>query len=335
MIKTLLTLKLINLEIKLMNIKLAKTINLELSSLALEHEQFKEALNKSKALLNRQEFGLTPSGFFLSGPSGTGKTTLLNEITKNGHDLYGPDSVIHTTLTGSTNFTQIITSILTAAKDPLPQNGTGNNKLERLIKSLLSRGTRLVIIDEFQHMLAAKTISPKILNDAANAIKSIMDKSGASFIIAGTADIVSLWDFDYQLRTRFQSPSSFTPFHYPENQKDWGGIVKAFEKTINKQGVSIECSGLPHRLFTATHGNMRSVVSILKEAVVNAISNDSLIISDDELNQATQVVMDSSDGNLKAFTDSADKIKLYAGSIPRVLEVAPRAPSLNSLLSQS
>jgi hypothetical protein len=77
------------------------------------------------------------------------------------------------------------------------------------------------------------------------------------------------------------------------------------------------------------------VVSILKEAVVNAISNDSLIISDDELNQATQVVMDSSDGNLKAFTDSADKIKLYAGSIPRVLEVAPRAPSLNSLLSQS
>jgi len=318
-----------------MNIELAKTINDEISKQAIPHQQFKEALDKSNKLLCRSDMGLTSSGFFLSGSSGTGKTTLLKTVYQSANNNHGANAVIYTTLTGSSNFTQTISSFLSAIGDPLPQNGTGKNKLDRLINGLILLNTKLLIIDEFQHLFAAKTVGQKVYNDTANAIKSVMDATNVSFLIAGTHEILQLWNFDEQLRTRFQSTSQISTFKYPHDKKEWIGIIKVFEAIIYKHNLTIDCKGLPHRLFTATHGNMRSVVSILKEAVVSTILKKSKIIAVHELDQATKIVIDTKDGNLKAFSDGIENIKSYAGSIKSNIDVAPRMPSIDAILSQS
>ena len=310
----------------ILNIQLARKINDALNKKVICHSNYKIAFNICRKLLRRSEYGLNPCGLLLHGPTGSGKSTIIENILRQNKEDDSDNSVVSTYLTGSLNFSQIISSILSDMGDPNPNNGTGHLKLERLTKGLNARNVKLIIINEFQHLIPENGSIIEMLNEALNAFKSILDKTKASLLIVGTHEILKLRDHDSQIRRRMRTPICIRHLRYLDDRPEWRGIISSFVKLIDDFGVSVNCSNFDDRMYLATKGSIGAAVKLLTEAITLASESELDTLTKEILTEATEQIIDPLDGYLNAFKCSKTTLDRLANENYDITPIAKRYP---------
>lgn len=298
-----------------------KNLNQTIMGRRIPHGTFKEAFDKCVELMKLRDYGLPGSGIMVMGPSGSGKTTLTKAVFDYGIKHYGEDSVVRTQLETGSTVKALLQDLICAFGEPRGIKSTSTEIAKRLTGAVSERGCRLIVVDEFQHLIPGGSASAKTIDNILNTFK-ILDETGVSFLLTGMESIGLLWSSDPQIRSRFQTYYYLSSFIYPKDRSTWINVVRKYLKTLEEFRMSVECENFEDRCFAATGGSMRQLVLILTSAVVNAYEESSHIITNEHLRIATQKQVDELDGLPNAFDVSLEKVMSYAGSRHYLRELA-------------
>jgi Cdc6-like AAA superfamily ATPase len=315
----------------MIDVQKTKQINLAIRERRVGHPYFQKILESGKQLCRLPDLGMPGSGIIVHGPSGVGKTTLTNALVEHGQRHYCGDAVIRTQLTANATIKGVISSLLMAFGDPRPQSGTSQALMLRLQETISDRGCRLIIIDETQHLIPGGNPAKPTIDNILNAFK-MLDETNVSIMLVGMSEIMAFWSADEQIRSRFQTPYLLQKLSYPKDQPMWKGICKKYVDTLNTNGMHVECSDFYDRLYAATSGAMRPLVSILMSAVVEATKRGSAVINAEDLRIATHMQVTEVDGRINAFDLSMQELRRVNGEARNTPMLAHQPPTLGSTL---
>lgn len=213
----------------------------EFKARTIAHPKHMSALEE---LINTIMFADSSAIIFVFGPTGVGKTKLLNAIVKYmieiSQDQMNSDPSFIPILatearapdTGIFNWKDFYIRFLEAAKDPLPRMKRNYDLHERKVELshirasyrdtsgtayknayesfLIHRKPLAVLIDEAQHM--QKMASGRRLNDQMDVIKNLSETTKTKHVLVGTYELLGLADLSAQLNRRT------IPIHYSRYQ---------------------------------------------------------------------------------------------------------------------
>lgn len=227
-----------------------------------------------------------PRHGILIGEAGCGKTTLMDLVkvelpTRDETFRLGIRSSIPAlfiSLPSTITPRSMACQMLRAIGDQSGLHGTCFALTERLCRYIKDCQVKLILLDEFQHLLALgrgnKRGANRRLLEARNWIKSVINSTHVSFVVMGMPETVALIEDEDQLERRFTHLLTMDPFDVPTSGNT--EMVDFVDDLLLDA-----CHNLPHfsnaeflkdctadasRLFAATAG----VPSRLKDLVIRA-----------------------------------------------------------------
>jgi hypothetical protein len=224
-----------------------------------------------------------PECMLIKGDTGTGKTTLYRRYEQNYPRIVTRECTIVTVLSATIPVPatpkNLVTKLLLKLGDPLGESGTLLNQTLRLCWLLKKCQVRVIILDEFQHFIDRD--SNKILQTISDWLKELLNETRVPIILIGMPKCDRILDDNPQLRRRFAIRETLEPFGWKHNdsktQKNMRDDLRRFLKLIDEQLPLKERSHLAdittaYRIHEATHGNIASIVKLLRRAVVLALT---------------------------------------------------------------
>lgn len=173
--------------------------------------------------------------------------------------------------------------------EPLPIRLTLGERRERLVEMLQKAGTRLLIIDEFQHLIDHR--SKRVILEASDLVKSLLNAAVCPIVLSGTPEILKILEADSQLRSRVYSIPSITPFDWddPSDQEQFLGYLLEAEACLKFERTSglsePDCARRIHMVSGGLIGETQRLVSAAAEIATRAdlpcISNECLALAVD------------------------------------------------------
>jgi len=235
-----------------------------------------------KRLFNFPQRDRMPN-MLLIGDSGNGKTRIVSKfVDDHSLPMQSKDEVRETpvllvTMPSTPSISEFYRNILGQYGTPYTKS-TRDHDLERLVIEIASRvKTRLILIDEVQHLLA--TTKPK-QRQVLNVIKSLSNSLRISMVAAGTEEAMYAWRTDPQMVSRFET------FRLPL----WGfgrelaQMLMAFERTLPlRKPSNLGDDKIAKLLLSRTTCTIGSISNALERAAEDAINDGSEQITYDSL----------------------------------------------------
>ena len=228
-----------------------------------------------------------PTCGLISGPSGTGKTTLCNfirrslppyEVTKNG---------FRKTITPCINLSvanmkspKSVTARILGEFGQTVAGQANNDQMLLQLKAIFSTSeTNLILLDEIHDIVPGAGV-----NQVMTWLKSLVNETRTSIFLAGTEDSVRIINSNAELKTRFKRHVKLHNMQFklnkPSNefelylQKMLSDILKVleFERVFKPNQLELT------KLYLATDGNLENISTLMMEAARVALQN-----KDDEL----------------------------------------------------
>ena len=122
----------------------------------IRHTAFAEVQQRIKQCFALSATKAGGEGLAIAGKSGTGKTCVLKSFQSNHRPTRGPDGaeipVLYISVPAKPTVKSHAGAMLAALGEPDWERGTENEKLRRLSILMRIAGTRVVMLDEFQHL---------------------------------------------------------------------------------------------------------------------------------------------------------------------------------------
>lgn len=227
-----------------------------------------------------------PTCMMVYGASGVGKTTVIKKyLNQNRRDSEAGGDIIpvlHIELPDNAKPVDAARELLVEMGDPLALYETD---LARLTKKLIDLipvvGVRLIIIDEFQHLVEER--SNRVLTRVGNWLKMILNKTNCPIVLFGMPYSKVVLQANSQLHGRFSIQFEMRPFSYQGGE----GLFKKFLEHLDKALPFAETAGLAEKnlqkkLYAFSQGNMRSLRNLIYEASVEAIDNQHATITEED-----------------------------------------------------
>jgi len=254
----------------------------------VQHSNFDEVSNAILQLIAIGKGTGLFTGARLIAPSGTGKTSLVHHIREcllEDHPDNGRFALISASLKENPSVSQIQTELLANFKYPLsgiPKRANNNDVNHILVTAIAEHKTRLVALDEFQHVFhSGGTQTSTVVIDW---VKRFMNITKVPVLLLGTEMLDRLQGIDPQLTTRIPTVLRLSAFQYDD---EWVGFIKSLGEL---EDLPLDLSTLHqthhHSLFRATQGNPRMLKNLLVHAVVIAITEGHSRIDDKTLAKA-------------------------------------------------
>jgi len=217
-----------------------------------------------------------PECLLITGQPGAGKTTLLRgyarryprQATREGISVPVLDGAIPVPATVK----HLVTELLSALGDPVPDKGTVVTQTQRLKRLIGECCVELIILDEFQHFIDRD--SNVILVTVSNWLKDLLNQTGVPMVLIGMPYAEVILHANAQLERRFAMRASLDPFGWQtvERQTEW----RMFLHYLDEQLPLLQRSGLADpemalRIFCATEGVIGYVMKLIRRATALAI----------------------------------------------------------------
>lgn len=223
-----------------------------------------------------REFSV-PQGVIVMGPTGTGKTTLVETFrdTLPKSALFEKGlGVLHATLPKRTAQGALISSLLQAGRYPfstVTKHEIGPKK-QMLFELIRTKGTRMIVLEGAEHLFDQKSLAGNDSPDGTDVTKLIcetIDVTRVAFVLTGSNRLNDLHKLDLSLASRIVRKEVFSNFKQDAN---WYGFLKAFEQQY--VGIKLDLlaeNWAPPQFYKATGGNLRSFKMLMIEAVLVAV----------------------------------------------------------------
>jgi hypothetical protein len=245
----------------------------------VSHSQFGSALEACDRIFQLSGELQTPNGGLLCGPTGSGKTTLIDYFRASlpASTLFERGfGAISIRLQKQPTPGSVISSLLEAVDYPFPKVPERLVYLKRNVamEALALKGTKLVFVDEGQNLESQARRRGDGADDsvASDILNEVMDKPRCGLFISSRRPIV-LEQIDPALAGRVTvrlELSNFAP------GPAWAGFLNAFVGSSKSFDLSfLLATGEPERLHVATDGNLRSFKRLVTEGVLIACDKPS------------------------------------------------------------
>ena len=248
-------------------------------NLIVRHPRFKEISQMIKECFEDTYESGEPSCLALEGTMGVGKTTLVKDYAKakrvwreykQGQKVR---NVLYVSTPSPATINKLSQKMLESLGDPMPNARSRQDPTARLISHLKACEVKLVILDEFQHMINSPTNYR--LRTVSDWLKGVIKEVGIPFVVVGIQGEVSqVLDFNPQLGRLFV-PHVLEPFMFDPKDKN---TIEEFNKFIRsiESGLDfwickeIDRVDLLHRIYLGTNGITSFIVKLLKHAAKKA-----------------------------------------------------------------
>jgi DNA transposition AAA+ family ATPase len=246
-----------------------------LKKMLLPHSRFSDGLRRIASLHHYSQQNKVGGGILLTGPSGLGKTTILEHylelfprVTESTRTRI---PVLYVTTPASPTVKSMAEAILVALGDPMARRGGAEEKTFRIYQLLQACQVELLLIDEFQHFCYAHSIVE--FRSIADWLKNVISLTGLGVVLCGLPEAEMVIQSNEQLARRFSTKYSLTPFRLdPEDDfKEFRGILKAFQSALPLVPEEpLYEANLARRFIMASNGLLDYVRKILEGALVVA-----------------------------------------------------------------
>lgn len=266
----------------------------KVDNIFIAHPDFMKALDALDRIFRLAPEFKVPYGAIVVGPTGVGKTALLEYFKKS---LPNSDSFEHEMGAVTIRMQQrpslgrTISLLLRELKYPFSSvtHQTVGIKRNIVLDSLRQKGTRMLLVDEAHRIGAGLPKSDGKRGggqgtDLSEFIREIMDVGQIGMILAGGGELDGLRQIDKYLGSRISTRVALSDF---SADKLWYGFLKAF--------VQYECGVclkyliqelLPNKLHAATRGNIRAFKQLAIEAVLVAVDSGKSALDEVVLREA-------------------------------------------------
>lgn len=256
------------------------------------HMCFKNAKLRIETQLLAAQNYLEPTCIAVVGESRTGKSRLLESITKENPRQRTTEGLVIPVLSIKTpakpSVKGLVEILLREIGDPLwHKRGSENEKTEQLYKLLKETKTHTLIIDEFQHFY--DKVSHKVQHYLSDWLKIFVDRSGLMLIVAGLPDCMAVINQNQQLRGRFLAPICMPRFDWDneDSQDEFIACLESFQKGLCRYDLpDLTSYEMAFRFYCATGGLIGYLAKILHQACLNAQVANKLSITLEDLAKA-------------------------------------------------
>jgi len=189
------------------------------------------------------------------------------------HDIHGRGfSTLHDVPATVGNFAS---GILRDLRDPRSSRGTIGNRLFRIEKFIQDCGTKMLILDETQHIVDHD--SDKVLRTVSDGLKGIIKRHHLACVLSGLQDDAErVVESNPQLARLFPDRTVLAPFLWnednPDTIKEWRDLLRQLEKILPLQENSrLSKLETAWRIHFATDGLMGFLMTLIRESTYRAL----------------------------------------------------------------
>jgi DNA transposition AAA+ family ATPase len=261
-------------------------------STLVPHTAFQNGSRRLKQVFAYAAGAAEPICLPIVGESGTGKTRMLEELCAEHPQERTPEGLTIPILRVRTPSKPSVKSLaevmLGAMKDPKSNKGTENEKTERLQTLMGGAGTRMVMIDEFQHFY--DKVSHRVAHHVADWLKILVDSTSVALVVAGLPSCMSVLHQNEQLARRFHAPCEMPRFLWSndDHREEFIAILSAFQESLGAHFdlPKLDTDEMAFRFYCGTGGLIGYLTKVLRQSVWNALDDGRTSISLAQLESA-------------------------------------------------
>jgi Cdc6-like AAA superfamily ATPase len=260
--------------------------------IVIPHTAFAEARQQIEQCFAFSAVKAEAEGLAIVGESGTGKTSVLKSFQSNHMPARGRDGmeipILYASVPPMPTVKSLAGVMLAALSAPDCERGTENEKSRRLRILMKETGTRMVMIDEFQHFYDRG--KRQIMLHVADWLKVLIDETRSTMVVAGLPSCRVVIDENEQLARRFMASIQLPRFSWtdPSERGEFISILEEYHTQISKDFKMplLHSDEMAFRFYLATGGLMGYLSKLLRTALRSAADGRTTSITLEDLNIA-------------------------------------------------
>ena len=261
------------------SITLEEALSFSLSKTLLTHSRFNQAITQIAELHHHCKHNRVGKGYMVIGPSGVGKSTVLNYYWKNFPIIQAKQKtiipilfILSPSLPSASNLAE---AILLALGDPLTKSRArppvGESFTNRVYEMLKACEVEMILIDEVQHVSHVPSIFHYRV--VVDWLKNMIEKTRIPVVIFGLEASELVVKSSQQLSRRFSSQFKISAFNLNDDQDfiEFRAVMKGLQEALPLSVAEpLYEANLARRFLVASNGLLGYLSPILEEAVVVA-----------------------------------------------------------------
>ena len=318
-----------------------------LHSILIETPDFREVYDAAAQAMATAGMASEPSCLLTIGLSGSGKSTVAKSLidrnapteTITGREL----PVLFVDVPAAASANGLAIAMLSALGDPAYDRGSVAVKSQRLYKLLQQCQVKLIILDEFHHLIDED--QSKVLKTSADWLKTLINQSKIPVFLLGIERSRIIFDVNEQLRRRFSRIIKLAPYKWRDeaSRLEFRKLLKAISMVLPfDTPPELSNATMAFTLYQSSSGLIGHIMRLLRTASEAAILNNESSLSTNRLAAAYQDVVaelqpaNASGSRPNPFTDPnlANRSPIEPGSLSEISSTSlPKNAKIGHILS--
>ncbi len=260
----------------------------ELDKLVIAHPAFSNVIRSINDCILKSEVYREPVGCLLLAKGGMGKSTVCHTVLSQMKSSIKRVGAVEKTIVPAfyseipspATVKGVAASMLKDLGAVSPFSGTTIQMKARLCTLLAAAETKLVFLDETHNLFRRGNRSTAVNSEVCAWIIGMVNEAKISFCLVGLPDFAAHLSADSQLTRRFPLHLHLKPL-LPGDQSQPGALVPFFAQFMRETSARLSLKSIPDlnylflstQVYAATGGIPAFIISLIKEAVLNALSS--------------------------------------------------------------